>query len=185
MRRLMPWIALIAVLTAGVPALAQAGNDAEPYEMGENIRVTLRTGDIGEDGTKVNREWVMMARDRGRPASMLMGWRTPIPTSTMVGDDPDAQPVTSYSYQNIGMSAQVETVILQDGRVLLTGQFELSGGRDKPPAEAGADDDLPVIGTFQQSLNVLLDPGKPVRVAEVPDHDGGTLFLELIAEIGE
>lgn len=183
MRRLTPWIVLIAILVTGLPALAQSGDDAESYTMGKNIRVILRTGDIGEDGTKVNREWTMMARDRGRPASMLMGWRTPIPTATTVGEDPDAQPMTSYSYQNIGMSAQVETVILPNGKVLLVGQFELSGGRDQPPTEATETDDLPVIGTFQQSLNVILEPGKPVRVAEVPDHDGGTLFLELIAMV--
>jgi hypothetical protein len=42
---------------------------------------------------------------------------------------------------------------------------------------------MPLIGTFQQDLNVLLRAGKPLRIAEVPDPEGGTMYLELSAEV--
>ena len=44
-------------------------------------------------------------------------------------------------------------------------------------------DDLPIIGTFQQELNVTLKEGKPLRLAEVPDPEGGRVHLEIKAEV--
>jgi hypothetical protein len=48
---------------------------------------------------------------------------------------------------------------------------------------AGAPAGMPVIGTFQQEIDVDLAAGKPLVVAEVPDPEGGVLRMELEAGI--
>jgi len=110
-----------------------------------------------------------------------MGWRTPIPTARAASDTSGDAPVTTYVYQNVGMTAQLETRVLEPGAFLVEGTIELSGARALPGVELPPD--MPAIGTFQQELSVRLEDGKPLRVAEVPDPDGGTLYLELEASL--
>jgi Flp pilus assembly secretin CpaC len=123
-----------------------------------------------------------MAAISGRPAKLLMGWRTPIPSETEIDTGGSGKPVTTYVYQNVGMTAHIRAVVLEGGRVHLKGEVDISGG------EAARNQDTPtgrppVIGTFQQSLEIVLTEGKPLRVAEVPDPDGGTHFLEITVEV--
>ncbi|HXV77167.1 MAG TPA: hypothetical protein VD788_12690 [Candidatus Polarisedimenticolaceae bacterium] len=152
---------------------------AEPTEteaVGPNVRITLTVGDVDPGAQPVVRTYRLLTRDGGEPSRMLMGWRTPIPMSKGAGDE------LSYVYQNVGMTAQIRTTVRAGGTVLVSGEVEISGARQAiegmqiPPH-------LPVIGTFQQDLSVSLEPGKPLRVAEVPDPEGGTMYLELTAEV--
>jgi Flp pilus assembly secretin CpaC len=157
-----------------------AGGETQSTYVGPNIKITLTVGDVeAEEGPTV-RHYALIARDGGSPASLLMGWRTPIPTST--ASDDGSAPVTSYVYQNVGMTARIEARVLDDDRILVSGAIEISGARREAQLP-GASKYAPTIGTFQQELNVLLRKGKPLRVAEVPDPEGGTMYLELEAEI--
>jgi len=149
---------------------------------GPNLEITITVGRIAEGSQAESsvHSYRMVAREGGPPVEMLMGWRTPIPT-TRKADDGEA-PVTAYVYQNIGMSASLRTRLVEDGRrILCEGEIEISGMRE-PDAKSGAPPDMPIIGTFQQALHVLLTPGKPLRVAQAPDPEGGARYLELTAE---
>jgi hypothetical protein len=84
----------------------------------------------------------------------------------------------SYVYQNIGISANLVTRTLDGNRFLVTGQVEISGVREGTTAVA-SDAKPPTIATFQQMLSVVLTGGKKLRVAEGPDPDGGTLYLDI------
>ena len=110
---------------------------------------------------------------------MLMGWRMPIPTTSEAGGE---TPTTSYIYQNVGVTAGISVKVLEDGRILLQGEMEISGIREKATVEEN-EPDMPIIGTFQQAVSVVLLEGKGLRVAEAPDPDGGSLFLELQADV--
>ena len=66
--------------------------------------------------------------------------------------------------------------------VLIKGMIEVSGKRDKPQTEKN-ELGLPIIGTFQQDLYVVLQDGKNLRVAEVPDPDGGTISIDIRADV--
>lgn len=175
---------VLAAMLALVPGIAPAQESGDvpalPAE-GPNVGVTITLGDVEETGT-VTRTYRLVARDRSR-ASMLMGWRTPIPVQRSV-DEVGGNPITSFSYQNVGMSAELEAIVLSPERVNLKGQLELSGKRDGAPQSAATgESEMPLIGTFQQALSVTLRPGTPLRVAEVPDPEGGSLYVEITVEI--
>ena len=181
-RKLVISLLCLALAGGGLSTTIADDEDGEnhPTSVGPNIKITLTVGDVeAEEGPTV-RHYALIARDGGSPASLLMGWRTPIPTSTASNDG--SAPVTSYVYQNVGMTARIEAQLIDDGRILVSGAIEISGARREAQLP-GASSYAPTIGTFQQELNVLLRKGKPLRVAEVPDPEGGTMYLQLEAEI--
>jgi hypothetical protein len=162
-------------------ALAQEEQPDSAELTGGNVAITIKVGDTEPDGGPSERTYRMVALSGGPTASLLMGWRMPIPTSQAAADSDSVTPVVSYVYQNVGMSADIETKVLSDGRLMLRGMIEVSGAR--APTESRPElSELPVIGTFQQGLYVVLEDGKWMRIAEVPDPDGGTLYLEIRAE---
>jgi len=174
-------VALSLTCGAGSSGAAEEGGPARA-PAGRNVQVTITIGDVEEGAGVVVRKYRMLARDGAPRARMLMGWRTPIPTARAAADGSADAPVTTYVYQNVGLTAQVETRVLEGGHIALDGVIELSAVRAiLPGLEVPAN--MPIIGTFQQELSVVLDAGKPLRVAEVPDPEGGTLYLELTASV--
>lgn len=172
-------VALVTALTS-VAIAQEGGSDAVPT-LGPNLLITLHVGGTDPGVGRVDRTYKMAAIS-GRPANLLMGWRTPIPSETEVDPDGTGAPVTTYVYQNVGMTAHLQAVVLGGGRVHLRGEVEISGG-EPAREEQTPGGRPPVIGTFQQSLEVILAEGKTLRVAEVPDPDGGTHFLEITVEV--
>jgi len=150
-----------------------------PQSFGPNVLVTLVIGDL--DDAKQPRTYRLVARDRGPRAELLIGWRMPIPLAQS-GQQGSTEAKTEYTYQNVGVTARLRVEVLDDGRVLVEGEIEASGSRDKQPEEqtGGAP---PTIGTFQQALSVLMRPNEPLRVAEVPDPEGGRLYLQLQVDV--
>jgi hypothetical protein len=179
------WTALLlgtVLLGQTSVALAQDTQPAAAADPAPNVTITLTVGDTEGKSGQSERSYRMVALSGGRTARLLMGWRMPIPTSQSVDENDPADPVISYVYQNIGMSADIEARVLEDGRIMLHGMIELSGSRDETPAEPAAGSP-PIIGTFQQGLHVVVEDGKTLRVAEVPDPEGGNLYLEVHAEV--
>jgi len=185
MRRLCrstAWILAVALLLgSGAARAAEDRADAAALD-GPNIRITLTTGKVEADPGPTRKTYRLLTRDDGPPARLLVGWRMPIPTTRSSGESDAASAQTAYVYQNVGMSAHLETRLLGGDRILVRGMIEISGR--KGDAEVASDPDRPpVIGTFQQDLSVVLRDGEPLRVAELPDPEGTMLFLELLAEV--
>jgi hypothetical protein len=171
-------LVFVTVLAAAAAAPPAEGGSNEPA----NVAVTLIVGQKGGASGGSEKTYRMLGQD-GAPARMLMGWRAPIPTRQSA-DDPEAAPSTSFIYQNVGVSADLRTDILDGGRVLVDGTIEISGPRGGQLGEMSSGKP-PLIGTFQQALRVVLQQGKRLRVAEAPDPDGGTVYLDLQADLLE
>jgi len=183
MKRVFLVLAALSILcTPAVLGRRDTSEKAEPSEelkLSPNVIVTITIGDV-EKPDADRRSYRLIARD-GERSEILMGWRTPLPTSRATEGD-DGAPVTSYTYQNVGVTSKIEVQLLPDRQVLLNGQIEVSGAREDPGE--GADGSRPpTIGTFQQSLVALLRENEPLRVAQVPDPDGGSLYIELEVDI--
>jgi hypothetical protein len=174
-------MALVSLCLVPAVAAAQAAESGGPGAP-RNIAVTLFVGQTGGPSGPAERTYRMLGQD-GSPARILMGWRAPIPTR-QAADDSATGPATSFVYQNVGVSADLRTEVLGDGRVRVDGQIEISGPRGGQIAEMSSGKPL-LIGTFQQMLRVVLPKGKRLRVAEAPDPDGGTLYLDLQADLLE
>jgi hypothetical protein len=169
---------LVCLLASATPVTAQESGDTAVKEsgLGANVLLTLTIGEVKEGP---RRDYKIVTRS-GEAASLLVGWRTPIPT-VRSGDADSGEPVTSYVYQNVGMTARLRPTLLPDGRLRLDGEIEISGSKKSDVVETP--DEMPVIGTFQQNLDVIVKRGEPLRVAEVPDPEGGQLYLELEARL--
>ena len=128
MKRAFTFVCLLVAscwVAAALPAWAQSGSDAASA-IGPNVRLTLTIVDSDPGVLPAERSYEYVARDGGGQATLLMGWRVPIPT-TRVGEDDAAEPITEYVYQNIGFTAQLWVTILEDERILVRGQIEASG----------------------------------------------------------
>jgi hypothetical protein len=170
----------VLVLLAVPPPEAQAPNPSA----GANIAITLTVGRTGGSGGPSEKVYRMMGRDDSM-SRLLMGWRMPIPTR-VTGEGAEATPAVNVVYQNVGVSADLRTDLVKAGVVRLRGEVEVSGLRETQATGAmGAGGKAPLIGTFQQSLDVVLKEGKKQRVAEVPDPESGTLYLDLEVDILE
>jgi len=175
---LTTWIcgALLLLVAGGAVAAEEEAGPAP------NVRITLTSGKIGDNADPAEKTYRLVTRDGGPPARLLMGWRMPIPTTRSLGEPGGGDPGVTFVYQNVGMSAHLETQLVAPNRVLVRGMVEISGKRGGPSTEPDPGNP-PIIGTFQQDLSVVLKEGERLRVAEVPDPEGGTLFLALLAEV--
>lgn len=175
MKSLKPILAAFATLAAlALSSSAATAQEASPEGDGTNVLLTLTLGEVTEGPTRTYR---LVARSN-EMSSMLIGWRTPIPT---VRDNADGDPVTSYVYQNVGMTARLRPELLAKKKLRVRGEVEISGSRDAEMKENV--EGMPIIGTFQLDLDVLLEEGKTLRVAEVPDPESGQRYLEITAEL--
>jgi hypothetical protein len=159
-------------------AAAQEGQAEASLDYGTNVRITILVGKVLDNGTVQERAFRLVGREGGPRSEMLLGWRTPIPAS-QAGADDDGK--TSYVYQNVGVSANLEFRAAGAGRFSVYGVLEVSGVIE-PEVEGTDETRPPTIGTFQQQLSVVLDEGKELRVADMPHPEGGKLFIDLKAE---
>jgi len=168
-----PALVLSVVLAAAAPA---AGGEVANQAPQANVSITLSVGRAGGTPSQAEKVFKLLGQE-GSPTRMLMGWRTPIPTRSSEDQGGDAE-TTSYVYQNVGITADLETKAVGGDRLLVTGQVEISGAREGA-ATTPVGGKPPAIATFQQELRVVLKVGEKLRVAEGPDPDGGTLYLDL------
>ncbi len=173
--------ALAVLLPVLLASAAPAANAPAAAEVRDNVSITLIVGRVGGTTQPGERTYRFVGQD-GKPARVLMGWRTPIPTRAS-DLKPGESPATSYVYQNIGLTADLQTQALGAGRFLVSGQIEISGVRESP--ELTSCEKPPLIGTFNQALQVVVQSGKKVRIAEGPDPEKGNLYLDLRVDLLE
>jgi len=167
---------LLLLLAVAIPAAGQTEAVATPAG---NVAVTIKIGRIEAGRPPLEQVYKMVVRDGADTAQMLVGWRMPIPTGKR-GESDDATR-TEYVYQNIGLTARFRVAHTPSGPYALDGELEVSGATKESLQQPATGGTPPVIGTFQQRLSVLLPPNTPLRVAEGPHPEGGTVFVELEA----
>ena len=179
------WSRIVALgaaglMLAGAPwARAAETTPADPGA--PNVAITLTIGRLGGPGGESQRVHRFVGSD-GSQARMLVGWRTPIPTTSKGAEAAGDAATMNYVYQNVGVSATLDVRVLGQGRVRLHGEIEISAARESGLTDpTGAK--IPTIGTFQQGLDIVVRDGRKTRVAEGPDPDGGTVYLELQATV--
>ena len=148
-----------------------------------NVQFELSLTDTNDVGETTDRSVEALALD-GTRIRLMTGWRIPIPTTTFnsantVGSD--IVPVTSYQYQDVGVSASLESRVVRGDKIRVSGQIEVSaiqqGDADSSRANA------PKVGTFSHEFDVILADGVETTLAEVPKPGGGSLSLALAASI--
>ncbi len=159
-------------LVAAPLAAQESGEQRLPLK---NIKVTIRYDTVA-NGTRMIKTREVVAQEGSR-ARLLIGSRVPIVTTEAASDDEDG-PVTVYTYQNIGFSAELRAMVLSNGKISVEAQIE-SSQISPETASSGH----PVILTYQQQVQVVLDEGKPMHVTRVEDPERVTGHFEIIAAI--
>jgi len=166
---------LAALLLPAASAFAQS-------DANYNVRVTFTAGKL--DGNKKENKvpgkaLSLVVTSGGPPASMLTGSRVPIPTKEIQATDDGVVPVISYTYQNIGFSAEVEALILPNGWIQVRANLEDSWIEEGTENE----NDQPVVETRHQRINVILQEGAPIEIVRSTDDDDRIRWVDVKAEI--
>ena len=175
-RRTLTLLCMMAFL-----AIPLAAQESEGQRLPlKNIRVTIRHDTVDTDGTRLVKTREVVAQEGSR-ATLLIGSRVPIAVSktSSQGDD-EVRPTTTYAYQNIGFSAELRAWVLPNGKISVEAKIESS-----TVSPETADADHPVILTYQQHVQVVLEDGKPMSVTRVEDPERVNGHFEIIAKIVE
>jgi hypothetical protein len=169
----------IAIALCAALMLPVAASDTDPGgSLSSNVLLTIIVRE-GDDAAE--KAYRVVARGDDSRARLLTGWRVPIPTTTSKAEG-DCASQTSYTYQNVGLTADFRAKVFPGDRVALRGEIEVSGAKESLRDQTGASR-APMIGAFQQSFNVLLHDGSPLELAAVANPDGGALSVRLQADI--
>ncbi|MCU0229963.1 MAG: hypothetical protein MUC67_01155 [Acidobacteria bacterium] len=168
-------VSLLTLLAlAALPAVAEA---AAPT-VAENIQLTIGVATERDGKVEQSRTFTLICRD-GERSDLTVGNRIPIPATTVdASAEKGSAPITSYAYQHVGFVAGLRCKREQDGRIAVEGSYEDSSLR--PPGPGAPDQ--PIITTFNQKIDVVLRPGKPLTVARFSDAKGFSTTLTIEAK---
>ena len=169
----------LAIMLCAVSIPAQA-DDTDPAP--SNVRITFSIGYSPGETERSPRSYTLVAPLNGR-ASTTVGARVPIPTRAEAAgenDDGRAGMVTSYTYQSVGFSTNLDTALVEGGAIRITGFVELS--RLRAGEESRGATDHPVVDAIEQRFDVVVDGGAQIRLLEV-DEPGSGITIDLDATV--
>lgn len=181
----MTWLraTLLGVVAIGLasPAVAEGGGKAS------NVRITVEVGGL-QGGKKVSpKTYAMLAPLRGQ-TSLSSSARVPIPsTQALPAEAKESQAATvisSFTYQDVGISIDLETTGTDESRIGVHGQVDVSLIRSDTGSKP-APKTPPTIGSFRQKIDVTLQEGKPSRLALVDEPGAEPFYVEIKAEFVE
>ena len=107
----------------------------------------------------------------GGRASLRLGARLPIPTTTTTKDGP---PVTSYQYQQIGINIDCTGTIMDGGRFKLDINIEDSSVSDGPSSgSVPKTNEVPAFQSFNLSDSLILKDGQSSELLAATDKVTG------------
>ena len=162
-------VTLVAFLA--VPAVAAATSDSSP-----NIRISIEIGRV-DGGRKVPVGTYEMIRvANGESTTLNVGTRLPIPVDRQA----DGSNAVSFNYQNVGLTVKLRAAAIENRRIQVAGDLSASLLRDAVPSHPSPGG--PSIGTVNQDVNVIVRPGRAVRLLTVEEPGIGSFYVELGAE---
>jgi hypothetical protein len=174
------WIAMVCAALI-VPAVAS--DSGAKGSLAPNVLLTIT---VSGGGDSPDRSYALVTRGDNSEAEMMTGWRVPIPTTTSSageGDDSTCGSTTTFSYQNVGLTARLRAKVhYPDALVALRGAVEVSTAKEATRSATGTPR-APTIGAFQQEFSVLMEEGTPLELASVSKPEGGSLKVRLEVDI--
>jgi hypothetical protein len=182
--RFLSLVTLLAlVLAADAPALAGDEEAASAGSAHRNVLLTVTLTSAPGTQQEARQSYQMLVRD-GSKAEMVSGSRLPIPATSFNTSDSaggNIVPVTSYTYQTVGLTLRTRARILSDDLISL--ELALESSFVSPGPAGRAEDSKPVITTLSQEFSANLTDGATLRVGSVDDPTAGRMLIEVLAEI--
>ena len=143
-----------------------------------NVLLTFEVGDYVDGQPNVLKTYTMLVEADGKRARMMTGARVPIPTTqfqTSQGTD-STTPVTSFTYQNVGFTAEVFASIDEDGAIALRGHVE-----DSSLMPTLVEAAQPQIQSMAHALSVSLEDDQPQLIVGVQEVGTRSQFIRVRA----
>jgi hypothetical protein len=161
-----------ATKEAPKPAAATTAQPAPPPRFPRaNVRVEVTITDQNAAAAPVKKSIGLTVRDEGS-GSVRSGVSMPIPNTTFTPATEGQRPITSFSYKDVGLSLDVTRVSIQDNFVSLRLSVEYNPVDEKagPTEGAATSAQTPAsFARFSQTLDLVLESGKPLVVAQSSD----------------
>ena len=162
-----------AAASASAPSAAPA---ALPKDWNANIRVDVTITDAVRGGSSSQKSISVTVRNDGR-GSVRSGVSFPVPSTTftpVATGGPGVNPMTSFQYRDMGLSLDVTSATIQDNFVKLRIAVEYNPVDEKTANAEGANvsaagQAMASFAQFRQTLDVVLENGKPLVVATASD----------------
>lgn len=169
-------------LAAAATAPATADDRPASGRWSTGLHYELTIAHMDGDGHE-SPHTIRMSGVDGRATDFSSGRRVPFPTSTNAASTADSEmvPVTSYSYQDVGLSVRLHGDVLDDGRVRVAGRIGISG----LTGTAESSSRPPQVDSFDHDFHALVADGVETTVAEIPDNAGGVRVVTLTVEVGD
>jgi hypothetical protein len=179
-RRALSFAVVLALLLGGLATMAAEGHDRSP----DNVLVTIRAGHVEGGKKTVDQTYTMVTSPGGQRVRFMKGMRLPIAVTRFQASTPpnrEIVPMTSYTYQDIGFIAEVETRIDtrpgESPRILIFAEIERSS------VAGQTEDGSPTIATEHQSVRTVVPDGSSVEVLRIEEAEGKTVYYEIEASI--
>lgn len=140
-----------------------------------NILLTFRLGRLEDGARKDIKSYQLVVISGGSGSRLLNGARVPFPTTSSTNDE--TADATTFVYQNIGFSTEVNAWMLADGRIKVIANIEDSRIGEPVSSKPAT------VETRQLSVDALLTPGTPLEVARVEEIRDQSGFVEVEAKI--
>ena len=162
---ILPLCLLIVVVSLPVHAgntEGQAADHPEPLQ----VELTIRVGSMEDGKREPRREYDVIAIN-GQQSEFVSGGRVPIPTTSFnTSNGNEAVPMTAFTYQNVGFSAQLQVWVDGDA-IRLDANIEDSHLSEQPAVQ-----ERPIIATHQQRVHAILEDGVPLQLTRAQGCDG-------------
>ena len=178
--RMLTVCCVVALVSLPAPAeSASKESGAAGFNSQQNVLVTITMGKINGGEKRSEESYQLIVVGGGETAEVMRGDRIPIPVTTFQVASPPREivPMTSYTYQNVGFTAEVRAWVNGDGRITLAAEIE-----DSHLAASAAKNPQPKITTSQQRIRAVFEEGKPLQIVRY-DQGSGSRYLEIEAEI--
>jgi hypothetical protein len=178
--RTLPGAAALAIacLLIHVPLAGAADDPPAAASPGANILLKIRIGRV-EAGRRVPvRSYDLVVTSGGSTAKLLSGARVPIPMATREADAAgasDEKRMTSFTYQNVGFSAEAEALVVDKNKIRVAATIEDSRVKQ---GEVGTP---PQVETRQLVVQAVFSEGVPIEVVRVEGEESG--YVEIEAKI--
>jgi hypothetical protein len=155
---------------------------AQPVNVKVDVTITDQTGSTQPfkksiSVTVADRQGGMIRSSIQIPVATTTFQPAPSATSNPPDTSTSKPPMTSYQYKNVNLNLDVREVVIEGNfvRLRLTVEYSPVDERADVDMKAGPVAGMPSFASFQQTLSLVLENGKPLQVAQssdpVPNRD--------------
>jgi hypothetical protein len=149
------------------PAARPGESGAQPTNVKVDVTITDQAGAQQAFRKSIS---VTVADHQGGMIRSSINIPTPSTTFTPVSDKGTTNPMTSWSYRSSSLNLDVREVAIEGNLIRLRLVIEFSPVDDKTAsAEPKPGAPGPSFASFQQTLSLVLENGKPLQVAQSSD----------------